>query len=271
MKKIRKYLIKKIKKNFWGVSIIIFLGLIVLFFHGEGEGLNIRQRINSEKISHFFSIIGTFVTSFTVYLLYRQVNEMIVGRNLAYQPILYINKNEFLTEDNSNYDYTKTMNGKVQTVNAQFYKLYPCGDVELVPRPTVSVKNIGLGVARNIEIQWMYDSEEVKSYIKDSYDENDLSFEYEENIDFISVNESTDVYLPYAYMQLYGTKLNQDTVELADKGEKENDKPSICLKITYKNIYGKKYMSSFGVNIKAVENKIKISFKETINKSSPKN
>ena len=196
---------------------------------------------------------------------------MIVGRNLAYQPILYINKNEFLTEDISNSDYKKTFNGYPMTVNAQFYKLSQSGDKkELLPSPTVSINNIGLGVARNIKIHWIYDIEEVKTYIKGNYDE-EKSYANIQNIDFISVNDYFDIFLPYGYMQLYGEKLNPTQSDLASEGQKEDTKPSISLKVNYENIYGKKYKSSFDVNIYAVDNEIKISFKETINKSSPKN
>lgn len=190
---------------------------------------------------------------------------MIDGRNLAYQPILYINKNEFLTEDIENPKIEKILNSNdIKIPIVSFYKMNAMGNKQVLePSPSVSMKNIGLGVARNINIKWTYSSEEVKTYIKGSYDEEQI-YESIKNIDFISVNDCFDIFLPYGYMQSYGKKLNITQLNLIYGEESKISKPAINLILTYKNIYGKEYVSSFIVNIDAVENKISINFNEVL-------
>lgn len=253
------------KKIIFTVSTLLFLALILLFFWCED--LKTNQRINSEKISHFASIIGSFATLITVYLLYKQVKEMIDGRNSAYRPVLYIDKNQFLTKDLPNPDFKKILRleeNKFPVVG--FYKVIQLGDEQkLLPFfLTINIKNIGLGVARNIEIQWVYDIEEVKKCLVGFYDE-EQNYPKVDSIDFISVNDSYEIFLPYGYMQLYGQKLNTKLIDIISNSESNEDKkPSICLIVRYKNIYEKSYESTFNINIHAVDDEISITFNEII-------
>lgn len=51
--------------------------LLILFYWKEFSDSSLSKKINAEKVSSFFTALGSLLTAFTVSLLYKEINEQI--------------------------------------------------------------------------------------------------------------------------------------------------------------------------------------------------
>lgn len=183
--------------------IITFIITVIAFFWNEK--LDTNKLIDSGKLADFFTIIGAFATFATVLLLYRQVEEMVNGRNAAYQPELFFHDKTVYTKDipNTNHMPQKGVPRPPHIVGFNADKDAP----EFYSNIVIELCNIGLGTAKKVNIQWVYNEQDVIEYIEDKYD-SEQDYYKETRIDFVKINDNAELYLPYAFMQLYGMKFS---------------------------------------------------------------
>jgi len=217
---------------------ITFIILVITFLWKEKPDIN--RLIDSGKLADFFTIIGAFATSITVYLLYKQVEEMVNGRNAAYQPELFFHDKTVYTKDipNSNFNPQKGVIRPTHIVGFNDDKNASAFYSNIV----IELHNIGLGTAKKVNIQWLYDEQEVKKYIGNMYD-SEQRYDKETTIDFVQIDSKAELCLPYGFMQLYGLQLVSPM-----QFNEESEKPKLKISLSYQNIFGKDYNTEDGKN-----------------------
>jgi hypothetical protein len=254
---------KKYLPYFYFLLIIIFIVALGIAFIWN-EKLDTNKLIDSGKLADFFTIIGAFATSITVYLLYKQVEEMVNGRNAAYQPELFFHDKTVYTKDIPNTNMPKKgVPRPPHIVGFNTDKDAP----EFYSNIVIELCNIGLGTAKKVNIQWLYDEQDVKEYIEDKYD-SEQDYYKETRIDFVKINDNAELYLPYAFMQLYGMKL----APKFPNTEQQPEKPKLQIRLSYQNIFGKDYQNFFDVKFTQLTqetDKIFIRFEYTTMPVSP--
>lgn len=60
--------------------------LLILFLWQEISDLSLSKKINSEKVSSFFTTISSMLTALTVFLLYKQIGVQIEDRKVSTKP-----------------------------------------------------------------------------------------------------------------------------------------------------------------------------------------
>ena len=241
---------KKYLPCFYILLVIIFIALITAFFWEEK--LDYKKVIDSDKLADFFTIIGSFATSITVYLLYKQVEEMVNGRNAAYQPELFFHDKTVYTKNipNSNFLPQKGVSRPTHIVGFNDDQNAP----EFYSNIVIELHNIGLDTAKKVNFQWQYDEQEVIKYIGNKYDSAQI-YRKETTIDFVQINSRAELYLPYAFMQLYGVKF---ALQFPDT--EQSKKPQLQISLSYQNIFGKDYKNTFEVKFTQEKNKVFIRF-----------
>lgn len=182
---------------------------------------------------------------------------MFNSRNASYQPELFFHDKIIFTQDLPNPRILPLGSKKIMPFVVGFNdhgstdKFYANVIIEL--------HNIGLGLAKKINIQWVYDIQAVNSYINNNYDTYQIN-EKNSKIDFVMVNDHAKIRMPYSFMQLYGIKLAPP--EIFPDVVKE--KPSIKVLLSYQNSFGKIYDNSFDVMFEQENDKISIRFEEKL-------
>jgi hypothetical protein len=133
-------------KNFGRISkysAVIIAGfvllLLVFFLHQECDEFSFNSEIDAEKFYYFFSILGALATFFLLFVGFQQLKEMKKQFLIARRPELYFAKvNPKLNLDNIQ-NLSNTGNEGVTFCNEQFI---------------IKVENIGLGIAKDIELKW---------------------------------------------------------------------------------------------------------------------
>lgn len=232
-----------------------FIVAILLTFFLWKENFSLSVPINSNKFGDFATILGSLLTALTVFLLYRQIKEMLADRKAGNQPDLFPSETRFETED---LKYSKIPSEEGHLPVPTFRKLNKqVGEM----RDSLETKlyNIGLGAAKEIKVKWIYSETEVQEFIKNVYGGTSYSCP-EEVIDFIPAGSTVDISLPYFYMQTCGTLLNDDLYDTLIENNK--DKPNLILSITFNDIYSNEHKREFVVKLNCIQNFIKVKFRQ---------
>jgi hypothetical protein len=159
---------------------IIFL--LILFMWQEISDLSFSKKINSEKVSSFFTAISSILTAITVFLLYRQIEVQIEDRKASTKPDLYPADQFFtLTQDKILPNLTKA--GSANLLNG-----------------LVSIYNIGFGAAKEIKIRWHFSQDILKNLIDATVCQLYKSLEKEDTHHFVLPNNKIEKQLPLMYI-----------------------------------------------------------------------
>jgi hypothetical protein len=231
------------------IAAIIF---IALFFWNET--LSNRLKINDQKISNFFTIIGSLATATSIFLLYRQIREMQEDRKASNKPDLYpeVTTYQMLTlsglRPNALLDIIATRTDSEDgNVNDRFLKIF----------------NIGLGTAKEIEFEWIYNLQEVLRIIEGKYYFNPEEIPKNSRINFLSANSHAQIDIPYTYFKCCATSLNKKEIPTSEQIDvTKSDKPRLNLKILYRDIYNHSFSKLFDVIVHANYEMVTLHFKE---------
>jgi len=147
---------KELKKALIFIG-ICFMVLLVMFLWKEHFDLG--KAVNDQKFSNFFSIVGSFATATSIFLLYRQIKEMQEDRKASNLPDLYPKIFTFGMMDR---DDTIDSNRNVLTRIPTPVILNEDGSLGSWSKPVLlDIYNIGLGAAKEIKYEWQYQREEV--------------------------------------------------------------------------------------------------------------
>lgn len=246
------------KKNLirYSLIIIVVVFIFVLFFWKEH--LSLAFPINAEKFSAFGTMIASLLTAVTVYLLYRQIHEQINDRKASTYPDLYPAQVTLETHDTT-ISFVNTSEGSY--TYPQFYRtnnIIPAKQSS--PRVFCSLHNIGLGAAKQIELVWEYDINEVVEFTKDVYIPKWITAVVEiQFYDFLSASNSLEIEMPECYMRCCGEQLNKFG---PTKDDMPKPRPSLRLKISFLDIYNNKFEKYFKADFICIFNNISISFKQ---------
>ena len=240
------------KKHLPIIFISFFLVILVSLFLWK-EKLSTSFPINSNKIGDFATTIGSLLTALTVFLLYRQIQEMIADRKASNQPDIFPTETQFETEDTK---FEKFLQPRSDLPVPLFHRIN--GETrDATNSLAIKLYNIGLGAAKEIKINWVFSKEEVREFLHNVYDGEDYG-EREKNIDFIPAGTNVEISLPYTYMKTCGTQLNMDI--LGYKEENKREKPELTLSIKFKDIYSNVHMREFDVKANCFLNSLTVKF-----------
>lgn len=225
------------------VGFVLFtIILLILFLCGELNDWNCHNKIDDDKIEHYFSILAAVATVVALCEIYN-------ARKAEIEPDLFPATTQFIVKDiDNNIPFDAEGYGNK---NVTFSSL------ENTKPPFIEMHNIGLGAAKYIEIQWLYNILEVEELIKNEYKYNKTQITETEHFGFLIEKGKLNINIPKFYFNCCGEKLNRTILEY------ENDiaqKPKLELKITYKDIQNNKYTKIFKVEIDAVENEVMLKF-----------
>ena len=169
-------------KSIIKLFILCTILLLVLFLWQELPELSPLKKINAEKVSSFFTAIGSLLTALTVFLLYKQIKEQIEDRKASSKPDLYPADKLFKME------YDKTM-----------HRLTRDGKAEGLSG-LISIHNIGFGAAKEITINWRLNSEVLSKLVDGGLKEFYKGSEVDDSFSFVSANNQIEAQLPLLYM-----------------------------------------------------------------------
>jgi hypothetical protein len=197
---------KSILKTLILCSIII----VILFLWQEFPGLSLSKKINAEKVSSFFTAIGSLLTAVTVYLLYKQIKEQIEDRKASSRPDLYPEDQFFTLIQERN--FPKLTRDKKEDVLAGL----------------ISLHNIGLGAAKEIIVKWHFKKDILAPLITADLVQLYTNRETERNYSFVSPNNQIEVQLPIMYLASLSSFKNGWTEMVWEE---------LFLEISYKDIH----------------------------------
>jgi hypothetical protein len=180
------------------------------FLWHEFPNLSFSKKINAEKVSSFFTAIGSLLTAVTVYLLYKQINEQIEDRKASSRPDLFP-ENQFFTLTQKG-DFPKLTRDKKEDVLAGL----------------ISLHNIGLGAAKEIKIKWYFKKDILAPLITSDLIQLYSNRETERNYSFVSANNQIEIQLPLMYLASLSSFKN---------GWSEMLWEELFLEISYKDIH----------------------------------
>ncbi len=169
-------------KSIIKLFILCAILLLVLFLWQELPELSTLKKINAEKVSSFFTAIGSLLTALTVFLLYKQIKEQIEDRKASSKPDLYPANQFFRME----YDKTMprlTRDGKAEGLSG-----------------LISIHNIGFGAAKEITINWRLNSDVLSKLVDGGLREFYKGSEVDDSFSFVSANNQIEAQLPLLYM-----------------------------------------------------------------------
>lgn len=230
------------------ILVLFTIILIVLFLWQELETLNIKQKINDDKLANFFTSFSGVIVAISLYYFYEQ---LIAGNS----PDLYFSSAVFnVTEKESIYENKKSLkflqiiDEKISDLNSYFV-LY----------------NTGTGTCKNISIKWIYDLKEVQKIVQDNYQYFPRFTTENQQLSFIESNGKIQIEIPEFYFYSCAPEFNfneKNHGELAKKLMKgEELKPKLSVEIIYYDSRNNKKMKKFKLEIRAVNNIIDIKFK----------
>ncbi len=224
------------KKTF-SLFVIFSILLIIVFCWNEIETLSLSQKINDDKISNFFTSLGS-VAAISIYFLYGQLLEMKDTKKSTYHPDLYPNQTRIIVDDQKNSFGSEKPYVIYSTKNKLGDGLY---------EPYIELHNIGMGAAKNITVKWEYDMDEVISVIKDAYwylKPKELESSHH---DFLQVNGKLLLSIPRFYINCCGKSVNQTFNNLNYNIEK----PKLEVLISYHDIQNNLLEKKFDVIVTA--------------------
>lgn len=169
-------------KSLIKILILCSVILTILFLWQELPDLSISKKINAEKVSAFFTAIGSLLTAVTVYLLYKQIKEQIEDRKASSRPDLYPERQFFTMIRERN--FPKLTRDKKDEVLAGL----------------ISLHNIGLGAAKEITVKWHFKKDVLAPLINPDLVQLYANRETERNYSFVSPNNQIEVQLPLMYL-----------------------------------------------------------------------
>ena len=164
---------------------VLLLGsiiLLILFLWQELPDWSWSKKINPEKVSSFFTAIGSLLTAVSIYLLYIQINEQIEDRKAASRPDLYPENQFFNLIPQSN--FPKLIRDKKEDVLAGL----------------ISLHNIGLGAAKQIKIKWHFNKNILAPLVSQDLVQLYSNRESESYYSFVSPNNKLEIQLPLMYL-----------------------------------------------------------------------
>jgi hypothetical protein len=195
------------------IKIIIIFSVVVIavpFLWQELPELSLSKKINAEKMSAFFTALGSFLTAVTIYLLYKQIKEQIEDRKAASRPDLYPERQFFTLIREKN--FPKLTRDKKNDVLAGL----------------ISLHNIGLGAAKEIMVKWHFKKDILKPLITPEFVQLYTNRETERNHSFVSPNNTLEIQLPLMYLA---------TLSSFEDGWAEVVWEELFLEISYKDIH----------------------------------
>jgi hypothetical protein len=231
------------------ILVLFTLIIVVLFLWQETDNLDIKQKINDDKLANFFTSFGGVIVAVSLYYFYEQ---LISGNS----PDLYFSSALFnVTEIKSIYEHKKSLkflqiiDEKISDVNSYFV-LY----------------NTGTGTCKNITIKWLYDLGEIKEIIKDNYQYFPTFVTESQKLSFIESNGKIQIEIPEFYFYSCAPEFNFNENNHSELAKKllngEELKPNLKAEITYYDSRNNKKTKKFKLEIQAVNNKIDIKFKQ---------
>ncbi|WP_336518566.1 hypothetical protein [Pollutibacter soli] len=197
-------------KSLVGTLISCSVFIIVLFLWQEIPDFSISKKINAEKVSSFFTAIGSLLTAVTVYLLYKQIKEQIEDRKASSKPDLYPG-NQFFDFDQQT-DFPKlTRDNKIEVLIG-----------------LISLHNIGLGAAKEITVKWWFKKDVLMPLITNGLAQVYANRETERQYSFVPANNHIDIPLPIMYLASLGSFKN---------GWSEMLWEELFLEISYRDIH----------------------------------
>jgi hypothetical protein len=200
--------------------------ILILFFWKEIPDLSIHKKINADKISAFFTAIGSLLTAVTVYLLYKQIQEQIEDRKAASRPDLFPASTKYYMED-----IEIEINGELKPF--PIFRRIINDKRDAKDSLNLKIHNIGLGAARDILVKWHYNESKAKERNAYNYLEQP-PLNPPQPHSFILANDTIEITLPFHYMQTLGVSSNSD--EEAEK---------LFIELNYKDISGHSYKKFF--------------------------
>lgn len=192
------------------ILILCLVIIVVLFLWQELPDLSFSKKINAEKVSAFFTAIGSLLTAVTVYLLYKQIKEQIEDRKAASRPDLYPERQFFTLVRERN--FPKLTRDKKDEVLAGL----------------ISLHNIGLGAAKEIVVKWHFKKDVLAPMINPDLVELYSNLETERNYSFVSPNNKIEIQLPLMYLA---------TLSSFKDGWSEVVWEELFLELSYKDIH----------------------------------
>jgi hypothetical protein len=245
-------------KKYIPLFVISFLFLVLLILFFWQENLDLSLPINSDKFGQFGTMLGSLLTALTVYLLYRQISEMIADRKAANQPDLFPVETKFETEDIQTLSFSSAAEQNLPLPT--FYRITNGARAE-EQSLNINLHNIGLGVAKEIRIRWLYDKNKIETLLQNVYNGLKTSSD-DEFLDFIPAQNFSDISLPYYFMQTCGIKLNASAMDLFETAPRS--KPDLMLKIDFKDIYDNQHEREFKINLDCSEKIVVVKFKRIL-------
>lgn len=224
------------KKGF--VILMIFVVVVtVLFLWNELNDLEVDKKINHEKLADYFTCIGVIATVVTLFYIHRQLVEMKLDRSASIFPDLLPKGITLYTIDKEmritpSIESNVRDNGVTEIIRPLFFKVntrYAMDTDTQKDEAFITIENIGRGPAKDIEIKWIYDSEEVKNLFIDYY-EAPITLETNNDKQFfqsIGNADSINIDLPKNYMPCCGQFVNTTILK----------KPILKLELSYKNLF----------------------------------
>lgn len=184
--------------------------LLVLFLWREIPDLSISKKINPEKVSSFFTAIGSLLTAITVFLLYEQIKEQIEGRRAASKPDLYP-ADQFFNLKHDKIMPRLTRDKKNEALSG-----------------LISIHNIGFATAKEIIVRWRFNKDLLGKLVEGGLKDFYMSEETEDAFSFVSANSQLDAQLPLIYMASFSSFKSGWTLTIWEE---------LYLEISYKDIH----------------------------------
>ena len=202
-------------------------------------------------MTDFFLIISSIALVVSIFLIYFLLRSILNDKKAANQPDLYPVKasftmTEFTFADNR-LPFVLPVRVKQKVKDKNTSPTY----LELV--------NIGMGPAKQIDIEWIFDVNKIEEVIRGIYDSNKNNFINKEEIDFISPNDTIEIGSPIYFLNLFGPKVK---IATASENGPTNENLKLKLKISFKDIYNQNYSKIFATTIESVGSKITLNFYE---------
>ena len=201
-------------KSIIKLFILCALFLLILFSWQEFSDISLSKKINAEKVSSFFTAIGSLLTAITVFLLYKQIKEQIEDRKASSKPDLYP-ADQFFSLSQDKVMPKLSREKKTDVLNG-----------------LISIHNIGLGAAKEITLKWHYNSDVLAPLVDSGLREFYKNAETEDNHSFISANNQMEKQIPLMYIS---------SLAFFRPGWTEMIWEDLFLEISYKDIHDFQY------------------------------
>lgn len=234
--------------------------------------MDTNHKINDQKISNFFvslfTAIGTIATIFYSIKQYK-LSELV--NRTSIKPDIYPKSYFLRMEDDEE---------PIDIAGIE-PNLYLTHGTAFAHDHKLMIKNIGVGIAKNIKIKWLYDKVEVESLIRGKYY---LTPNDKQNvIQYLNPNMETDIKLPHEYLSCCGNKLfnkfdteyfsNKETFTVEPSSEPTKTifknwkkqtypqkRPDLKLEIKYSDAQNFEYTKTFDTEVKGLHEVVMLDF-----------